>query len=84
MKSQRPARGSETKTISPSKKYGQCGPTWGNLALSAGELELDDRFVFEGDPVDPVHTFQVTRVNLNPLDRLHPLHFYEAITRDHP
>ncbi|MEO6324523.1 MAG: hypothetical protein ABIT01_20025 [Thermoanaerobaculia bacterium] len=82
MKSQRPPRGGETKNVSPSKKFGQCGDTWGNLAIPAGELELDERFVFEGDEADAAHTFQVTRVNLNPLDTSKPLHFYEAITRD--
>jgi hypothetical protein len=82
MKSQRPPHRGDTKTISPSKKNGQCGSSWGNLALPEGELELDDLFVFEGDPADATHAFQVTRINLNPLDRSHPLHFYEAVTRD--
>lgn len=82
MKSQRPPRGGEIKTVSPSRKYGQTGVSWGNLALGKDELVLDDRFVFEGDPEDRAHTFQITRINLNPLDRNTSLYFYEAITRD--
>ncbi len=79
MKTQRPSH-HEPRPIAAALKYGETGPTWGNLRAAAGEIALDDRFVFEGDEARRV--FQVTRDLPDPLDQSKRLFFYEAVERD--
>jgi hypothetical protein len=66
------------RTVEPSLRFGDVGARWGNLVAPAGELAVDDAFVFRGEDGG---VQLVRRVLSFPGDSARRLVHYESAAR---
>lgn len=66
--------------VSPTRRVGQVGESWGNLLIEIDGMSVDDEFVFESEATAATPIFRVTRVLPFPLDKGKRLAYYQKVS----